>query len=130
MMTLHHIGCLTEDIEASVLTYQGIGSGSVSPVYTIKEQEVKVCFVEQAPGVFLEFVEPAEGNLSLIRMLRQNKHFYHLGYTCTDFDRSLAKLTEGDHHLINTFNSEAFQNRRCAFLMNRDGHLIELIESS
>jgi hypothetical protein len=64
----------------------------------------------------------------LSKLLQQNKHFYHLGYSSADFDGTLTELTEGNHHLVSIFHSEAFDNRRCAFLINPDGHLLELVE--
>jgi methylmalonyl-CoA/ethylmalonyl-CoA epimerase len=129
MIVLHHIGCLTENIEQSIISYRAMNFGRPSQVYDISSQKVKVCFLEQANGVYLEFVQPAEDNKTLLRLLSQKKYFYHLGYSCLDFDKSLSALADSDHHLISVFHSEAFDNKRCAFLLNPDGHLIELVET-
>ncbi len=126
---LHHIGCLTQDINKSIADYSGFCPGAASQIYHISHQGVKVCFLEQAPGVFIEFVEPLPNNATMFKLLEQKKHFYHLGYLCKEFDTALEQMKGQGYHLISQFASEAFNNKRCAFLLSGERHLIELIEN-
>jgi hypothetical protein len=129
VFAFHHIGCLTESIEQALEAYKDLIPGKVSPIYHIESQNVKVCFIEQAPGVHLELVQPdPEKNLPLMKHLRQKKHFYHLAYRSANFDQTLHDLKNKGWQVLNTFHSEAFAGLRCSFLVNPVDHLIEIIE--
>jgi len=128
-LTYHHTGCLTHSIEESKAIYAGMGFGSSSETYTISDQKVKVCFIEMSPGIFLELVEPIGDNVPLNKLLKSKVSFYHLAYLADDFDKTLENLRDAGFYLVNTFRSEAFSNRYCAFLYTPEMHLIEIIES-
>ncbi|MFZ1527859.1 MAG: VOC family protein [Ferruginibacter sp.] len=128
-LRFHHTGCITRDIEASKKIYSGIlGFKNISDSIYISAQNVKVCFVETAPGCFVEFVEPTVENSFFEKLLKSKNPFYHIGLLADDFDASIAALTENGFYLLNTFESEAFQGRRCSFLYSNEMQLIELIE--
>ena len=127
---MHHIGCLTENIEASLDTYVNImGLKKASDIILVSDQQVKVCFVETAPGVFLELVEPQGENIALRKIIKSKNPFYHTGYLVNDLSGVITRLQEAGFYLVNRFRSEAFGNKECAFLYTREMHLIELIEN-
>jgi methylmalonyl-CoA/ethylmalonyl-CoA epimerase len=128
-MTFHHIGCLTNNMENSIAMYrEAMGFNNVSDVYFIKDQNVRVCFIETGPAVFLELVEPSGGNAALNKILKSNNPYYHIGYMVSNINEKIAQLQFANFHLVNIFNSEAFNNKLCAFLYSDSLHLIELIE--
>ena len=117
-------------MEESINTYQNIlGFKTVSDIFTITEQKVKVCFVELSSNVFIELIEPLGENSTFNRFLKVNNPYYHLGYLVDHFDGTIKQLQERGLHLVNIFNSEAFNQQRCAFLYTEDMHLIEIIEN-
>lgn len=127
-LEFHHIGCIVDDIDASVMLHQQVHSGKVSPKILIASQEVIVCFAELSDGTYLEFVQAA-GDNSVINGLKKKKvSYYHLGYKVNDFETTIAGLENLDYKLLGTFNSEAFQGKRCSFMLTPDLRLIELIE--
>ncbi len=129
-LRLHHIGCLTENMEESLNTYVDIlGFKKTSDIVAIADQQVKVCFLETAPGVFLELVEPQGENIALRKILKSKNPYYHTGYLVKDLPGMVSRLQEAGFYLVNRFISEAFDNKECAFLYTREMHLIELIES-
>ncbi|MES1159963.1 MAG: VOC family protein [Bacteroidota bacterium] len=129
-LQLHHVGCLTENIEESLGIYVNVlGFKKASEIVTISNQQVKVCFVETAPGVFLELVEPQGENLALRKIIKSKNPYYHTGYLVKDISTVISRLQEAGFFLVNRFFSEAFENKECAFLYTREMHLIELIES-
>jgi methylmalonyl-CoA/ethylmalonyl-CoA epimerase len=129
MLTFHHVGCLTEDMEQSIVAYRDVmGFKNISQVFNITEQQVRVCFVETGPGAYLELVELSGENPSLSKILKSRNPYYHVGYQVDDMDSSLQELESKGCRQINRFRSEAFGNKWCAFLFNTDMHLIELIE--
>jgi methylmalonyl-CoA/ethylmalonyl-CoA epimerase len=129
-LRLHHVGCLTEDIEESLNNYVNLlGFKKTSPVTLVSDQQVKVCFVETAPGVYLELVEPLGENPALKKILKSRNPYYHTGYLVKDISGTIARLQAEGFYLVNRFISEAFDNKECAFLYTREMHLIEIIEN-
>ena len=129
-LVLHHLGCATENIEASKKVYaETLGFSNISETILISRQNVKVCFIETAPGVFIELVEATGENAFLKKILKSNNPFYHTGYLTNDIDSTIEKLLQQHCHLVNRFESEAFGNRECAFLYTPEMHLIELIQT-
>jgi methylmalonyl-CoA/ethylmalonyl-CoA epimerase len=130
-LVLHHLGCATESIEESKKIYvNNFGFSNVSETYIISKQNVKVCFIETAPGVYIEFVEAISNNPFLTKILKSKNTFYHTGYFSNNLDADLENLIESNCYLVNRFESEAFGNRECAFLYTEEMHLIELIQTT
>lgn len=128
-LRFHHTGCLTENIETSKEVYKNtLGFSSVSETFYISNQQVKVCFIEVAPEVFIELVEPQIETAFFAKILKSKNPFYHTGYFTGDFEKTLEELTGNGFYLVNRFNSEAFNNRLCAFLYTPQMQLIEIIE--
>lgn len=131
-MQLHHIGCIVTDTGEAIENYRNLMGGTlnVSPVYSITDQKVSVCFLEMANGVFLELVQPHDPESSLARINRKKGvNFYHLGYKVGDIDQKIEALQKDGYHMVSTFFSEAFEMKKCAFLYSPEMHLIELIQN-
>jgi len=130
-MTLHHVGCLVENISAALETYGGtnLASGASVPV-AVRSQKVQVCFLPAGNGTFIEFVEPDLDNAFLLRMLRKGTSYYHVGYLCTDVEGCVKSLVKAGAHELTRFQSEAFAGRLCVFLTTSQQQVIELIESA
>lgn len=128
VLCFHHIGCLTENLEISVANYvKDFGFQTPNEIFTIASQRVKVCFVEIGPNSYIEFVE-IEGDIpSLKKILKSKSPYYHIGYLTDNIENSIVSLTASGYFLINRFQSEAFNNKECAFLYSTEMHLIELI---
>ncbi len=128
-LKVHHIGCVVESIEESIKTYtEMLGFKSVSEVFNISSQKVKVCFVEIGNQTFIEFVEPLSLDSAVGKLLKKRHTYYHTGYLVKDFDKTLENLCQKGAHLITSFKSEAFNNKKCAFIYTPELHMIELIE--
>ena len=128
-LTFHHTGCITHSIENSKPAYAAMGFRQCSDTFIINAQKVKVCFIEISPGVFLELVEPFEDNSTLHKYLKSKTTFYHLGFLTGAFEETIEKLQADGFYLINTFQSEAFSNKLCAFLYTSEMQLIEIIQA-
>lgn len=125
----HHVGCLVQSIEEAISDYSLLHpGGNASAVFEIEDQKVRVCFYEIC-GMNVEFVSPSDNTTSLYKLLQKNGSFYHIGVFTDDMESELKRLEEGGYRKINQFRSPAFENRFCAFLLNNEMHLIELIES-
>jgi methylmalonyl-CoA/ethylmalonyl-CoA epimerase len=125
-LTLHHIGVLVKSIDEAAVAYRGLNARISEPVF-IASQSVRVCFVDMNCSVAIELVEPTEKGVSQ-DLLKRGITYYHLGYLARNFDVALENLAELSYVHLQTFQSEAFEGRRCAFLMSPVLHLIEVIE--
>lgn len=130
MLALHHIGTLVDDIDASVKLYQSLfPEGKVSDKTHVSSQGVYVCFIEVAPQVYLELIEPAGEDSVVSGMKKKGISYYHLSYQTDDFENAVALLLHLNFKQINLFHSEAFENKKCSFFMSPDMHLIEIVET-
>ena len=128
-LTFHHVGCLTHDIENSKRVYaETLGLDAVSQTYDISSQDVKVCFVTMAPGSYLELIEPTGDNPTLNKIMKSKNPFYHLGFLTDDIDATIEGMVKDGGYLVNTVYSEAYDNKKCAFIYTEELHLIELIQ--
>jgi methylmalonyl-CoA/ethylmalonyl-CoA epimerase len=125
-LTLHHIGIMVNNIEAAAAAYRELNARISEPV-AIASQGVRVCFVDMDSSVAIELIEPTEAGVNQ-DLLKRGITYYHLGYLVPRFDSALENLAELNYVHLQTFHSEAFEGRRCAFLMSPVLHLIEIIE--
>ena len=128
-LQLHHIGCLVNSIEESAAIYRKMfGDRKISGIVNISSQGVNVCFVETSPGVFLELIESVHEESAVARLMKKNVRYYHAAYLTDDYDGDVQLLAAENCIQVNTFMSEAFQGKRCAFFCMPDGAMIEVIE--
>lgn len=132
-MKLHHVGCLIRNIEAGIEQYKSLHhSVSISQIYEIKSQEVRVCFVHISDEneTCIELVQPTnEASFLYKLMTKKGMNFYHLGFFVSNINRKKGELEAKGYRIVNSFESEAFGGRKCVFLYSPDLHLIELIEA-
>ena len=126
MLTLHHIGVLVKQLEEAADTYRELRAQISRPV-VISSQGVRVCFADMGASATIELVETTEKGVSQ-DLLKRGITYYHLGYTVPNFDAALEDLTRLNYVHLQTFQSEAFEGRRCAFLMSPVLHLVEISE--
>lgn len=126
-LSLHHIGCAVASIDAALITYRdAMGFRRVSETVTIASQQVRVCFVETAPGVYMELVEPTGEESPVSGFLQRRQHYYHACYSTENVEREVKRLEGGRFRHLSTFESEAFSGSPCAFLLSPDLALVEL----
>jgi hypothetical protein len=130
-LTIHHVGCLVADIPEAIAAHRGVLplDGRPKPV-AVSSQKVRVVFLPVGNGTFLEFVQPDPDNSFLLRMLGKGITYYHVGYLCTDIEKSVKSFIKAGAHELNRFNSEAFEGRLCVFLITASQQIVELIEST
>ena len=125
----HHSGCLVKSIEEFKWNNQLIWKETdYSDIFTIKAQDVKVCFIKNIKGSFIELVEPGEQNKTLRRMLEKGIITYHIGYITSQYLQIIERCRQAGLHHLSEFQSEAFYNNRCSFFYHPQLGLIEIIE--
>jgi hypothetical protein len=124
----HHFGCLVRNLDQAIEAYRPLFP-AMSPKIYVSAQKVTVCFVRLGEAISLELIEPAEPDAATQTMLKRGIAYYHVGYLVKDFEGSVEKLEKLGYKVVESFHSEAFEGKRCAFLMSPVLHLIELMES-
>ena len=126
----HHVGIAVRDLERSLRVYRELfGFRAVGEPVEVPTENVRVCFVEAAPGVRLELIEGlgAESRVEPV-LERQGPGPYHLCYEVDDLDAALRTLRAGGCRPFREFPSPTAGHSRFAFLYTPDLQLIELCE--
>lgn len=127
----HHSGYLVESIDDFKKHNKKMWDESdYSEVFSIKAQNVKVCFINKTGGAAIELVEPGSSNKALTRMLSNGVSIYHLAFTSPCYDATVQDFKMAHCHQVTEFFSEAFMGKRCSFFYHPQLKLIELIESN
>lgn len=127
LLRFHHVGCLVRDLDHAIERYKALFP--VSRIWHISAQKVRVCFVDTGCGSAIELIQAADGNATVQGLLKRGVGYYHVGYLVKNFESALTFLDSLGFKQLDSFRSEAFNNRRCAFLMSPVAHLIEIIEA-
>lgn len=129
-LTLHHIGCAVRSIDEGLRLYtQAMGFSRVSPIVEVATQHVRVCFIETAPGVFVELVQGLSEASPVSGFLKRRQYYYHLCYSTPNVRESVAHLEGKSFRQLSIFASEAFGGSECAFLLTPELALVELCTS-
>jgi methylmalonyl-CoA/ethylmalonyl-CoA epimerase len=130
MLSFHHVGLLVDSIEHSLQFYSEIlRHGPPSPIYEVSAEKVRVCLIPSGNGM-IELVQALDPNTAVGRLRAKGATYYHVAYIADDWDADCGNLESLGCIAVTTFNSEAFEGRRCRFYLNRERQLIELIETS
>ncbi len=96
-------------------------------------QRVRVVFLLPAAAgqPQLELVEPAGGNSPVLRFLEQGGGLHHVCYEVADIGEQLARMQDAGATLVRRPRpAAAFGNRPIAWVMTREGLLIEYLEAA
>ena len=130
MIQFHHTGILTKDIKSSIENFSGIfPENEVSQIYTISSQEVKVCFFNVPRQTRFEFVEPLSSTASVNTLFDKGVRYYHIGCFSDNLRSDIEEQEKKGYKLLSEFNSEAFGNRKCVYLISPNLEFLELIET-
>ena len=125
----HHTGIIVSCIDDAINNYSALfGTEKVSEVYLINNQKVKVCFVEVGNKCHIELVAPLADNLSLNKLVKKGISYYHTAYKVNSIEHIINTLDPMGYKFLKSFESEAFNMKRCVFAYSPDLHLFEFIE--
>ncbi len=127
-LKFHHIGCLVENIDSAAALYGVLFNNKVSAKIYVSSQKLNVCFIGIGNEEYLELIESAGDNSVIENLRKRGFTYYHVGYTVKNMEKCIEQLCEMNFKLISTFNSEAYDGKKCAFLISPDSHMFELIE--
>jgi methylmalonyl-CoA/ethylmalonyl-CoA epimerase len=127
----HHVGFLVKDIRRAAQEFTTrLGYVIESDVIEDSVQTAQVQFLRQS-GTFswLELVTPIDAQSKLANALKKGGGWHHLCYEVGDIERACAYLRDKAMlPLAEPVLATAFPGRRIAWLMDRTGLLVELLE--
>ena len=128
-MRIHHVGMVVANIESTVEYLKAMGGGVRTPVYEDPNQKSYVQFVNLG-GLTIELLSPMSEDSPVAQSVKTRRRLHHLCYEVEHFDKELAKWdSEGRKIVSKPKSAKAFQGRRVAFFMTKEGDLFELLEA-
>lgn len=130
MLTFHHIGIACRDIAKTQAFYLQMGY-TTSPIVEDPLQHVRISFLEKDGAPRLELLEPLDEKNPVARTLDTvGVSPYHMCYEVQDIEAAIADLRRQRFLLVNgPVPACAMENRRIAFLYQKNNGLIELVEA-
>lgn len=130
MLTFHHIGIACRDIAKTQAFYLQMGY-TASPIVEDPLQHVRISFLEKDGAPRLELLEPLDEINPVARTLDTvGVSPYHMCYEVQDIEAAIADLRRQRFLLVNgPVPACAMENRRIAFLYQKNNGLIELVEA-
>jgi len=128
---IHHVGIVVVDIERAARDYsQRLGYRIDGPVVHDPIQTALVQFLSASDGTTkLELVTPDGPGSKLVNALKKGGGLNHLAFATSTIEDDCNALSEkGLFVLQRPVVAAAFEGRRIAWLMGRDGIPVELIE--
>lgn len=129
VLAFHHIGIACRDITKSSQFYTLMGY-EASPVTEDPIQHVRVCFLEKDGAPRLELLEPLDEQSPVARTLATSGVTpYHICYEVADIAAAIEML-RGQRFLLvsGPVAACAMDNKRIAFMFQKNTGLIELVE--
>ena len=100
-----------------------------SEIFEDPLQNVRLQFWELG-GVLHELVEPIDDKSPVQSLIRRNIRFYHTCFEVDKIEMKIVQLEQEGFHLISPpKKAVAFDGREVAFVMSKEGDLIELLDS-
>ncbi len=92
-------------------------------------QKVKVAFIN-INGADIELVEPLGNDSPVTGILEKGQSFYHLCFSVKNIDEAIVEARRNGFHCIaKPVEAAAFNEKKIAWLFNKNFGLFELIES-
>lgn len=130
MLTFHHIGIACRDIDKTKAFYLQQGY-TATPTVDDPLQHVRISFLNKEGAPRLELLEPLDEQSPVARTLATaGVTPYHMCYEVRDLESAIAELRTQRFLLVNgPVPACALENRRIAFMFQKNTGLIELVES-
>lgn len=130
MLTFDHIGIACRDISKTQQFYIAQGY-TATPAVEDPIQHVRISFLDKPGAPRLELLEPLDDESPVLRTLSAvGVSPYHMCYSVKDIDEAIKSLRSQRFILVSgPVPACAMNNRRVAFLFQKNTGLIELVEA-
>lgn len=123
----HHIGYACASLARERAGFEALGYGAEGEIFEDPAQGIRGLFLT-GPGPRIELLENLAGHATLTPWLERGTRMYHLAWRVADLDAALtAAHRAGARSTRAPLPAVAFGGARIAFVMLRQGLLVELI---
>ena len=127
---LHHLGYATTSIATEIKFFELLGYQIEGGNFEDPTQGIKGCFLI-GPGPRIELLENLPNSNTLTPWIKAGIKLYHLAYLVENIIDAVGWAKEHRGKVIvGPVTSVAFNGRQIAFIMFRQGVMIEFIESA
>ena len=129
LMRIHHIGYAVKRIEQAAYEFELLGYTKEGNQVVDKERNIKIQFMSNN-NYYIELITPISNSAPIYNMLKKFGNTpYHICYETKNIEETIKNLTYDGYVLIEPIKeAKAINNRRVAFLANKDIGIIELVE--
>lgn len=125
----HHLGHACKSLATSQAFFEAMGYRLEGEYFSDATQGIRGCFLTGA-GPRIELLENLPGSVTLTPWLEAGTRLYHMAYETADLDAALAWARQQRGHVtVQPVAAIAFGGRRIAFVMFRQGTMLEFIEA-
>lgn len=131
-MKFHHIGYVTDNIEATAEIFKQNMGYELSPIVEDDIQRTYIAFLTKAGEPTIELVAPIDEKSSVNKKLKKNGVSpYHVCYEVVDINQTFDDLTEkqGFIPLFRPVEAKAFDNRLICYFYKQEVGYIEILEN-
>jgi methylmalonyl-CoA/ethylmalonyl-CoA epimerase len=130
-MIIDHICFAVKNLNDGIAYWQSVfGYKQMTKVVENSRQKVKMIFLSKEDSIIVKLIEPLESNQPLLNFVKKGGSFHHICFKCDNIDKKMAELNEkGLITLVPPQPGEAFNDHNIAFLLDRNGLNIELIDT-
>jgi len=128
-MKIHHVGLAVKSLSEGCAYLENLGAKVISSPCQDDQQKAKVQFVNLG-GLVLELIEPISPDSPVMNSVKTNRRLYHLCYEVENFDELVSAWQKKECVMVSSPKpAEAFQGKRVAFFLTRQGDLFEFLEA-
>ena len=133
-MKIHHIGILTDDIQAGIRHHQDLFD--IHPTTEIVEDPIQKVLVVMLSGsemgdTQIELIQPTSNDSPVANAVKKGSSLYHLCFEVEHLDETLRKTrAKGSLVISHPTPAKLFDGRRIAFIYGPDHYVVEFLESS
>ena len=125
----HHLGHACKNLEHSQAFFAAMGYTQEGDTFSDDTQGIRGCFLI-GPGPRIELLENLPGRETLTPWLDAGTRLYHMAYLVSSIDKALAWAREQRGVVtVKPVPAIAFGGRYIAFVMFRQGAMLEFIEA-
>ena len=129
-MKVHHIGYAVKNIDKAYKEFEKIGFNKINDVVRDTIRKVDILFICNENNSVIELISPYEVGSDVDGVLKKwgGSSPYHLCFLVSDIDEYIKNLDRTNVVIRKPEIAPAINNKRVAFLYNKDFGLFEVVE--
>jgi methylmalonyl-CoA/ethylmalonyl-CoA epimerase len=130
-MVIDHIGVAVKSLEEGIEHWQtAFGYRQATRIIVNTLQHVRVAFLKKEDSLPVKLIEPTDPSSPVYALAQRGGGLHHLCFKCEKIDEEVSRLSAmGMKVLVKPQPGEAFENEKIAFIFDKQGLNIELIDT-